>query len=42
MTYLVANHIEVIQIFVTIYIDTNKLVSKIDNQIILSVYPYSS
>lgn len=41
MTYSVANHVEVIQVFVTTYIDTNELVDKIDNQIILSVYAYS-
>lgn len=41
MTYLFASHVEVIQFFVTAYIDTNELVDKTDNQIILSVYPYS-
>lgn len=41
MTYLFAGHVEVIQFFVTAHIDTNELVDKTDNQIILSVYPYS-
>lgn len=41
MTYLFVNHVEVIQFFVTAYIDTNELVDKTDNQIILNVYPYS-
>ena len=38
---LVANHVEIMQVFVTTYIYISELVDKIDNQIIISVHPYS-